>query len=50
MRSTPIEPLTDMLQRWWAATQAGAPDDAAIIVGLWRAEVIAAAHDDSGQP
>ncbi len=38
-----VEPINDMLARWWAAAQAGADDDAAIIVGLWRAEVIAAA-------
>lgn len=43
MSRTPIEPITAMLDRWWAAVQAGDPDGAALIVGWWRAEVIAAA-------
>lgn len=43
MSNPTIEPITSMLDRWWAATQAGAHDDAVIILGLWRAEVIAEA-------
>ena len=40
-----VEPITAMLARWWAATQAGDTTGAALIVGRWRAEVIAAAAD-----
>ena len=43
MSTTPIEPITAMLERWWAATQAGDRDTAVGIIGQWRAEVIAAA-------
>ena len=45
MSSPMVEPITAMLARWWAATQAGDTTGAALIVGLWRAEVIAAAAD-----
>jgi hypothetical protein len=40
-----IEPITAMLARWWAATQAGDTTGAVLIIGQWRAEVIAAAGD-----
>ena len=52
MSSPMVEPITAMLARWWAATQAGDTTGAALIVGLWRAEVIAAAQDEdaAGQP
>ena len=43
MSSAMVEPITAMLARWWAATQAGDDTGAALIVGLWRADVIAAA-------
>lgn len=45
MSSPMVEPITAMLARWWAATQAGDDTGAALIVGLWRADVIAAAAD-----
>lgn len=45
---TQVEPVADMLARWWAATQAGDGTGAAIIIGLWRAEVIAAANTAAG--
>lgn len=44
------EPIADMLDRWWAARQAGDLTGAAIIVGLWRADVIAAAAQVGTQP
>jgi hypothetical protein len=34
-----------MLRRWWAASQSGASDDAALIIDLWRADAIAASRD-----
>lgn len=45
MVSGPPEPLRDMLRRWWAASQSGAADDAALIIDLWRADAIAAGRD-----
>lgn len=52
MSAHPIEPINAMLARWWAATQAGDTTGATIIIGLWRAEVIAAAAaaEDGTQP
>lgn len=47
MNEQAVEPISDMLERWWAAIRSGAGDDAAIIIGLWRAEAIAA---DRRQP
>ena len=43
MSTAMVEPISAMLARWWAATQAGDDTGAALIVGLWRADVIAAA-------
>ena len=43
MSSPNVEPIGVMLARWWAAVQAGDDTAAAIIIGLWRADVIAAA-------
>ena len=43
MSSATVEPISAMLARWWAATQAGDDTGAALIIGLWRADVIAAA-------
>ena len=40
---TPIEPIRDMLWRWWAAKLAGAEDDGVSIMEPWRAAVIARA-------
>jgi hypothetical protein len=48
MSSATVEPISAMLARWWAATQAGDDTGAALIIGLWRAEVIASAAD--GKP
>ena len=42
-----VEPISVMLARWWAAAQAGDDTAAVLIVGRWRAEVIAAAHDEN---
>lgn len=42
--SSAVEPLVTVLARWWAAVLAGAIDDAILILGLWRAQVIAAAR------
>ena len=52
MSNTQVEPINDMLGRWWAAVQAGDRGGAAIIIDLWRAEVIAAAAaaEDGTQP
>ena len=49
MSSPMVEPITTMLARWWAATQAGDDTGAALIIGLWRAEVIAAAGKRAGR-
>lgn len=52
MSRTRIEPISVMLARWWAAAQAGDDTAAVLIIGRWRAAVIAAAHDEdaAGQP
>lgn len=50
MSSPPVEPITAMLDRWWAATQAGDNTGAVIIIGLWRADVIAAAASAGKEP
>lgn len=42
--SPAVEPLVTVLARWWAAVLAGAIDDAILILGLWCAQVIAAAR------
>lgn len=49
MSSTTVEPIATMLTRWWAATQAGDDTGAALIISLWRADVIAAAGNRPGQ-
>lgn len=48
MSNTQVEPINDMLGRWWAAVQAGDRAGAAIIIDLWRAEVIAADAGTTG--
>jgi hypothetical protein len=42
-----VEPISVMLARWWAAAQAGDDTAAVLIIGRWRAAVIAAAHDEN---
>ena len=49
--ATVPEPVTVMLARWWAARRTGHHDDAIIIIGLWRAGVIAEARrSTAGRP
>ena len=47
MSSARVEPISVMLARWLAAAQAGDDTAAVLIIGRWRAEVIAAAHDEN---